>query len=78
MLTEGRQVTPKQRSINDLTSRISKALNFNAFLHQRAQWQLNNTLFLESPFINLMDQIWPCHKIGQVQPRVIIYIIFIE
>ena len=27
--------------------------------------------------IHLRDQIWPCHKIGQGQPRVIIYINFV-
>ena len=32
------------------------------------------TFFL---FERLRDQIWPCRKIGQGQPRVVIYIIFV-
>ena len=30
--------------------------------------------FSKISFKSFMDQIWPCHKIGQSQPRVIIYI----
>ena len=59
-----------------LASRISKALN--AFLHQRAQWQLNNTLFQLFHYQSLRDKIWPCSKRGQGQLRVIIYIDFVE
>ena len=29
------------------------------------------------PLKHLRDQVWPCHKLGQGQPRVIIYITFV-
>ena len=29
--------------------------------------------FFNFPFDSMRDQIWPCHKINQGQPRVIIY-----
>ena len=36
------------------------------------------TMLQFSPVKSTGDPIWPCHKIGQGQPRVIIYINFIE
>ena len=36
-----------------------------------------NAKFPHFPFKSLTDQIWPWHKIGQGQPRIIIYINFV-
>ena len=35
-----------------------------------------NMLFQLFSFKSIIDQIWPCHKVGQGRPRVIIYINF--
>ena len=45
--------------------------------HRRQQFP-KNPLFYLLPYKSIRDQIWPCHKIGQGQPRVIIYITFVE
>ena len=37
-----------------------------------------NALFYIFPIQSLREQIWPCHKINQGQPKIIIYIIFVE
>ena len=54
-------------------------------LHNRWIWIISkSTIATKIPFFNffpfkcLMDQIWPCHKIGQGQHRIIIYIHFKE
>ena len=44
-------------SLEECVRRLLTWLNFNAFLHQRAQWLLNNTLFQYFPFISPWDQI---------------------
>ena len=58
-----------------LTSRISKELNLIVFPYQTAK-KLRKIQFF--PFESLEEQISPCRKIGQGQPRVIIYINFEE
>ena len=78
MLTDKSQVTFGQGHQMTLTSRISEGLNWNAFSYQRAQGQQKQSLFQLFPFKSLWNQIRSCHKIGQGQPRVIIYINFIE
>ena len=39
-------------------------------------WKIH--CFTFSSYKSIRDQIWPCRKIGQGQPRVIIYINFVE
>ena len=36
------------------------------------------TLLQFSPFKRIGDPMWPCRKIGHGQPRIIIYINFVE
>ena len=76
MLTDNWHVTFGQGHQMTLTSRIPCRLNFDALLYRRAQQQPKYALFQRFPFKSLRDQIWTCHKIGQGQPRVIIYINF--
>ena len=41
--------------------------------NHRRQLFLKNPLFYLFPYKSIRDQIWPCRKIGQGQPRVIIW-----
>ena len=47
------------------------------FLYHRLQKFLKNPLCYLFPIWKQRDQFWPCHKIGQEQPRVIILINFV-
>ena len=45
-------------------------------IDDRSFWKIHRFTFF--PYKSIRDQIWPCRKIGQGQPRVIIYINFVE
>ena len=47
------------------------------FWYHRLQYFLKNPLFYLFPIQSIRDQIWPCRKIGQCQPRVIIWTNFV-
>ena len=42
------------------------------FIDENSFWKIHCFSFF--PYKSIRDQIWPCHKIGQDQPRVIIWI----
>ena len=61
-----------------LITRILERLNLNAFCYEMIQHLQKNKLFQFFSSQSLRDEIRPCHKIGQGQPRVVIHLNFVE